>query len=137
MELLSRKFEVTPRLASMVDKIATKTQLNKSWVFETLLESRFNVDKDNSYIFDIETGRKTYALVTLNACITKELEDKVKNLGRMCSIITDDGNLDMDETICRLLVLALTDRSCEFLPALDPDDIDRLYLANPELGLKH
>jgi hypothetical protein len=139
MELLTQKYEVTTRLASMIKKIAEETQLNESWVFAALLESRFVADKNNSYIFDIKTGRriKDPLLTTVAFCIPKELEDKVKHLGRMCSIITDDGIHDMDETVCRLLILALTDRECEFKPALDPEDVGRLYLANPELGLKH
>ncbi len=135
MEFITREFELTHRLISMIKDAATKSQLNEAWVFAALIQAGLKRTSTED-IWSIETRRKETPLPTVRVCINIVLNDKIKNLARMCSIITDDGDSDLDETASRLLILALTDRECEFKDSLSPDDIDQLYVSNPELGLK-
>lgn len=136
MEFITREFELTDRLISMIKSAAAKAQLNEAWVFAALIEAGLKRTSAED-IWSIETRRKGNThLPKYRVCINNALNDKIKNLARMCSIITDDGNSDLDETAARLLILALTDRESEFKNNLNPDDIDQLYLSNPDLGLK-
>ena len=136
MEFITREFELTHRLIAMIKGAAAKTQLNEAWVFAALIEAGLKRTSAED-IWSIETKRKgNTSLPKYSVCINSVLKDKIKNLARLCSIITDDGDSDLDETAACLLILAFTDRNCEFKNVLDQDDVDRLYMSNPELGLK-
>ncbi|MBX9879801.1 MAG: hypothetical protein K2Y22_15190 [Candidatus Obscuribacterales bacterium] len=136
MEFITREFELTHRLISMIKDAATKTQLNEAWVFAALIEAGLKRTSTED-IWSIETKRKgNTSLPKYSVCINTVLNDKIRNLARLCSIITDDGDSDLDETAARLLILALTDRESEFKDSLNQDDLDQLFLSNPELGLK-
>lgn len=140
-QLITRDFELTARIVGLINGIVSKTQLNKSWIFAALIESGMQRSdsrhKCSGCIWDTVSGRQSQASLSRFAvCISKELEDKIKLTARMCSFNKYDGELDVDEAAARLLVLALTDRECEFKEALDVDEIDKLYLINPELGIK-
>ena len=140
-QLITRDFELTERIVGLINGIASKTQLNKSWVFATLIESGLKRadtrNKNSEDIFWTVSGRQSQSsLARIGVCISKELDDKIKLVARMCSFITYEGDIDMNEAAARLLVLALTDRECEFKDALDVDEVDGLYLINDHLGIK-
>jgi len=140
-QLITKEFELTHRLISLVKDIASKTQLNVSWVFAALVLSGLK-RADSGYkhsdcIFCITSGREVKeSLARLGVCFSKDLEEKIKGIARMSNLNTDDGDLDTDEAVARLLILALTDREGEFKDILDTEEVDRLYLSNPELGIK-
>lgn len=136
MEFITINYELTHRLVSMIKNTTEKTQLNECWVFTALLVAGYN--RQPGLIFDITTGRATPdSLSCYSSYISKELHDRVKHVARIANLNKYNGDLDIDEAAARLLVLAFTDRDCEFGALLNQDDVDRLYLLNPELGLKH
>ncbi len=135
-QLITKDFELTRRLSRLIKDIASKTQLNESWVFAALLESGLK-RADSVCVSWIVSGREgTSSLVLYGACISKELNEKIKLVAYGNDLVTYDGIWDTDEAAARLLVLALTDRDCEFKEHLDVEHIDRLYMSNPDLGLK-
>ncbi len=140
-QLITKDFELTRRLSRLIKGIAWKTQLNESWVFAALLESGLkradSRQKGSQCVAWIVSGREdTSSLVLYAACISKELNEKIKLVAYGNDLVTYDGIWDTDEAAARLLVLALTDRECEFKEHLDVEHVDRLYMSNPDLGIK-
>lgn len=132
--LTTKEFEITERLISIIKNTAAKAQLNESWVFADLIETTLKRD-DLGCMFCMERDT-TSSKTSFGVCISNELYGKIKHVARLVHLNKDDGELDCDEAVARLLILAITDRNSDFKETFDPCEVDRLYLANECLGLK-
>lgn len=140
-KFVAREFTLPQRLVSMVKGITEKTRLNESWVFAVLVQAGLKKvwpqAKGQQVIFDIDSGRKTAeSFSRLGVCISQGLFAEIRHAARFAHLNLDDGELNLDESVARLLVIAFTDREGEFRELLDGEDVLRLYLANQDLAIK-